>query len=87
MKKKSKELIKTMTFPEASHYCDEHPQWKIPNILEAQELEPTEHNQFWISDSMHWLTFVYDKKKQCLIVQHPQFRNNVVLVRSDNDID
>ncbi len=85
--KKIKSLIKMMTYPEAQHYCDEHPKWKIPNLLEAQEInkEACAHMLFWISDTLHGRNLVYNKQNQYLRDNHPQFKNNVVLVESGKD--
>ena len=83
MKKKSKSLIKQMTYPEAQKYCDDHPNFKIPNALEAQEFDKDEiaYDTFWISEMLSDRNVIYNKRKYCFRVVHPQMRQYVILVR------
>jgi len=87
--KKTKALVKTMTYPEATVYCEKHTEWKIPNLLEAQEMkfQETEHMLFWIEDKVHNRNLVYNKLNHTMKDAHPMFKHNVILVRSSNDTD
>lgn len=80
--KKTKSLVRMMTYPETQHYCDEHPQWKIPNFIEAQAIDgdKCQYMLFWISDTLHNRNLVYNKKNQCIRDNHPLFKNYVVLI-------
>jgi hypothetical protein len=80
--KKAKTLIKKMTFPEAQQYCDNHPKWKLPNLLEAQtlSLHEAEHQLFWLVDKVQDRNLIYDKIRHTMKDSHPMFKHNVVLI-------
>ena len=82
--KKVKSLVKTMIFAEAKRYCEEHPKWKIPNFVEAQEInkDNCDYVIFWISDTLHNRNLIYNKQNQCIKDNHPLFKNYVVLIEN-----
>jgi hypothetical protein len=84
--KNSKSLVKKMTYPEVEHYCDEHPDWKIPTMTEAQNIniDECDHAEFWICDRVCGRNLVYSKLIHCMRDAHPMFMNHVVLVRKEN---
>lgn len=86
-KKEVKALVKSMTFGEALHYCHDHPRFKIPNASEAMEIEKVEHKTFWISDELADRNVIYDKQNQVFIMQHENFKNNVVVIAKDDTWD
>ena len=81
--KNPKNLVKKMTLPEVENFCKSHPQYKIPNALDAVEfdLDACEHKVFWVSETLGDRAVVYDKKNHCFHMSHPMFMQHVVLKR------
>ena len=81
--KKVKNLVKQITLPEAIAYCNSHPQYKIPDALDAVEFDydACEHKVFWTTETLGDRAVIYDKKNHCFHMSHPMFKHNVVLKR------
>ena len=84
MPSKTKSLVKSMTYAEASHYCEVHPEWKIPSLEETYQADKTETDwdAFWVRDCIGDRSLIYNHRQQVLRVTHPNFKHNVLLVRS-----
>ena len=76
-----------MTLFEAERYTDTHPEWRIPDIYEAEviDIQDIEHQSFWIADQIQNRRLIYDKKMQVIKTLHPNMRHNVVLVRNKDE--
>ena len=80
----SKDLVKKMSFAEAQRYCDEHPEYRIPDGYEATNLD-SEHGSFWISETLGDRNVLYVPMKQVFRMTHPSFLHFVVVVKDDNE--
>ena len=79
-----KSLVLTMTYDQAQEYCNNHPKWKIPNLIEAQEInrDQCDHYLFWISDTLHNRHLIYNKLNFTITDNNKNFKNHVVLIEN-----
>ena len=81
--KKPKSLTGLFTYPELNNYCNEHKEYRIPSIRDAEQFntKDTIHDTFWTTDILSDRNVIYNKRKQCFRIAHPQTRHFAVLVR------
>ncbi len=83
---KIKCLVKSMTKAELDNYIKNHPEWRIPTGAEAMDMEGTNLDWpvFRVDEMIADRELIYNKKYQCFNITHPAFRQQVVLIESNN---
>ena len=78
----SKDLVKRMSIAELNRYCEEHPEYRVPNANEAEMIE-TDHSTFWTCEELGDRCVTYQKEKQMFRRSHPVFLHSCVVVKDD----
>lgn len=81
---KTKSLVKKMVYQEVVTYCLNHPEWTIPDSIEAEAMEMPEHDNFWITSDLDGRYVIYHKRYQHYAITHPNFKHSVVLVKKED---
>ncbi len=70
-----------LTYHEVIEYVLKHPEYKIPDANEAEQIHDNEHSYFWTDEELGGRHLVYRKDIFAFVRQHSLIKAPVCLIR------